>query len=404
MILLFYKIASIRAYMKIDSSKLLTFTQALVQARSLSGQEKAAVDLVAGQMEALGFGEVHVDENGTLVGLIAGDHPGPTLLLDGHCDTVGVAPGADWRYKPYGATVENGRLYGRGASDMKGALAAMIFAATAADRGRLHGRVAVSATVLEEVMEGGALAAVVDFVRPDFVVVGEATDLDLARGGRGRAEIHLEAMGKPAHSSSPHLGVNAVHCMLPAVQAIEQMSLPSDPLLGEAIIVLTDIISDPYPGRSVIPSRCRVTYDRRLLPGETEASVLKALTTLPEVGLDTGPDAGKVKATIAQGEHETYTGATLRGPKFFPAWKVPAEHELVRRALTGLRRAGLDPNLGAYQFCTNAAYSAGRAQIPTVGFGPSAEGQAHVVDEYIELEQLFAAARGYRGIIEAVLS
>jgi len=382
--------------MKIDRSNLLSFTQSLVRAQSLSGQEKAAVDLVAGEMRALGFEEVHVDENGSLIGLIAGERSGPTILLDGHCDTVGVAPGAEWRYDPYGAMVEGGRLYGRGTSDMKGALAAMIHAAAAVDRRRLHGRIAVSATVLEEVMEGGALATVVDFVQPNFVVVGEATGLNLARGGRGRAEIHLEARGKPAHSSAPHLGVNAVHRMLPAVRAIEQMALPSDPLLGEAIIVLTDIISDPYPGRSVIPSRCRATYDRRLLPGETEESVLAGLFALPELSA--------VSAVIAQGEHETYTGATLRGPKFFPAWKLPAEHDLVQDALAGLRQAGLEPTLSAYRFCTNATYSAGRADIPTVGFGPSVEGQAHVVDEYIELEQLFAAARGYRGIVEAVLS
>lgn len=381
--------------MKIDRSHLLSFTQSLVRIESLSGREEAAVDLIAAQMRALDFDEVRVDEKGNVVGLITGDHSGPTLLLDGHCDTVGVAPGAAWRYQPYGATVEDGRLYGRGTSDMKGALAAMIHAAAAVNHSELHGRIAVSATVMEEVMEGGALEAVVHSVRPDFVIVGESTELNLARGGRGRAEIHLETTGTPAHSSTPHLGANAVHAMLPAVQAIERMALPSDPLLGEAIIVLTDIISDPYPGRSVIPSRCRVTYDRRVLPGETEMSVLEGLQALPEVA--------DVTVTIAQGEHETYTGAALHGPKFFPAWKLPAEHELVRGALAGLRQAGLDPALRAYRFCTNGTYSAGRAQIPTVGFGPSAEGQAHVVDEHIELEQLFAAARGYRGILEAVL-
>ena len=395
MILLFYKITSICARMNIDRSKLLSFAESLIRVRSLSGEEKAVVDLAGRQMRALGFDEVHVDENGSLVGLIAGAHPGPTLLLDGHCDTVGVADGAGWRTDPYGAMVEDGRLYGRGTSDMKGALAAIVYAAAAADGSRLHGRIAVSATVLEEVMEGGALASVVDFVEPDFVVVGEATDLNLAHGGRGRAEIQLETRGRPAHSSTPHLGVNAVHKMLPAVQAIDQMSLPSDPLLGEAIIVLTDIISEPYPGRSVLPSRCRVTYDRRVLPGETEESVLDGLSSLPEMD--------GVKATIAQGEHTTYTGAMVRGPKFFPAWKLAAGHTLVERALAGLRQAGLDPTLRGYQFCTNATFSAGRAQIPTVGFGPSGEGQAHVVDEYIELEQLFAAARGYRSIIEAVL-
>jgi acetylornithine deacetylase/succinyl-diaminopimelate desuccinylase-like protein len=184
--------------------------------------------------------------------------------------------------------------------------------------------------------------------------------------------------------------------MLGAVQAIETMPLPSDPLLGDAIMALTDIISDPYPGYSVIPSRCRVTYDRRLLAGETMDSVVQAIQDLPALE--------KVNVTVAQGEHTTYTGAALSGPKFFPAWKLPADHSFVQAALAGLRSAGLDPQLSAYRFCTNAAYSAGQANVPTIGFGPSTEEQAHVVDEYIELAQLQAAARGYLGIIERVLS
>jgi acetylornithine deacetylase/succinyl-diaminopimelate desuccinylase-like protein len=133
-----------------------------------------------------------------------------------------------------------------------------------------------------------------------------------------------------------------------------------------------------------------------LLTGETEESVLDALRSLPAL-------AG-IAAVVAEGDYDTYTGARLRGPKFFPAWEVAPDHELVAWALAGLHQAGLAPGSRAYRFCTNAAQSAGRDCIPTIGFGPSAEGQAHVVDEYIELEQLFAATRGYMGIIEAILS
>jgi acetylornithine deacetylase/succinyl-diaminopimelate desuccinylase-like protein len=115
-------------------------------------------------------------------------------------------------------------IYGRGAADMKGALAAMIYAASATDRTRLAGRIAVSATVLEEVMEGISLETVIAAVKPDFVVIGEATELNLNRGGRGRAEIHLETIGKPAHSSSPQLGVNAVHEMIKLIAAAEAVS------------------------------------------------------------------------------------------------------------------------------------------------------------------------------------
>ena len=377
-----------------NKSALVQFLQSIVQIPSLAGGEGEVVQRVAAEMRALGYDRVAIDEQGNLIGVIQGAQPGPTLLFDAHCDTVGVAPGVPWQMDPYSGVVDNGRLHGRGSSDMKGALAAMVYAAAGMERDQLAGSVVVSISVMEEVIEGVALAAVMAATQPDFVVIGESTDLDLNHGGRGRAEIHLETIGRPSHSSAPHLGVNAVHLMLPAIQAIDRVPLASDPLLGEAIMALTDIISEPYPAYSVTPSRCRVTYDRRLLLDETAAGVLADLRALPELEA--------VNVQIAQGEHTTYTGALLTGLKFFPAWKLAADHPFVQTALAGLRAAGLEPGLGAYRFCTNAAYSAGVAAVPTVGFGPSTEGQAHVIDEYLELEQLFAARRGYRGIIEAV--
>jgi putative selenium metabolism hydrolase len=381
--------------MSINLEAVTALTQALVRLYTPSGEEKPLIELLATEMRHLDYDQVYTDKNGSLIGIINGAKVGPTLLLDTHCDTVGVAPGIPWQHNPFGAAIEAGRIYGRGTSDMKGAIAAMCYAAAAANRAKLAGRVAVSITVMEEVMEGVALKTVMDEVRPDLVVIGESTALNLNHGGRGRAEVHLETIGRPAHSSSPQLGLNAVHLMLPAVQAIEALSLPSDPLVGPAIMALTDIISEPYPGHSVIPSRCRVTYDRRLLPGETVDSVLGSLQQLPELR--------GINIKIPDGEYTTYTGVTLGQPKFFPAWKLPPDHTFVQGALAGLRSVGLAPNLGAYRFCTNAAYSAGVAGVPTLGFGPSTEGQAHVIDEYIELEQLHLVAKGYLGIIETVL-
>lgn len=376
---------------------LISFTRALIRCPSRYGEEGAVVALILEQMRSLGFDRCWRDENGSAVGVIETGRPGPTILLDGHCDTVGIAPGVAWTHDPFGGEVDGGFIYGRGAADMKGALAAMIYAAAGVDRARLRGRVAVSATVMEENLEGAALKAVMDALRPDYVVIGEATDLNLNRGGRGRAEIHLETIGRPAHSSTPHLGRNAVLDMLRVVAAVERLPTKSDPLLGPTIMALTDIISDPYPAYSVIPSRCRVTYDRRLLTDDTPDGVLKALTGLSEL-------AGiELRATIAQGEHTTYTGATLRGPKFLPAWAFDETHPFVQAALDGLRAAGLAPRIGAYRFCTNAAYSAGVAGVPTVGFGPGHEEDAHVVDERIAVADVLAAERGYRGIIEAVL-
>ena len=234
--------------MPINFEALTALVQAMVRLHTPPGEEKPLIDLLAGEMSRLGFDHVFTNAEGSLIGIIEGTQPGPTLLLDAHADTVGIAPGVPWQHEPFGATIEGSRMYGRGTSDMKGALAGMIYAAVTADRSRLAGRVAVSVTVMEEVLEGIALKEVMAEVQPDFVVIGESTELNVNHGGRGRAEIQLETIGQPAHSSSPHLGVNAVHLMLPAVQVLKELVLPSDRMLGPAILALTDIISEPYPG------------------------------------------------------------------------------------------------------------------------------------------------------------
>ena len=383
---------------RMNIQMLIDFTQRLVRQSSPSGEEQAVIQIVINEMQSRGFDKVWVDENGSAIGIMEGTQPGKTLLFDAHCDTVGIAPGSSWATDPYGGEIIDGHLYGRGCADMKGALAAMIHAAASVDKSKLSGRIVVSASVMEEVFEGGALKTVMDQVNPDYVVIGESSNWNLVHGGRGRAEIHLETIGKPSHSSSPHLGVNAVHLMMKVIEAVDGIQLGEHPRLGPAILALTDIISEPYPGYSVIPSRCKVTYDRRLLPDETIDEVLRAITSLPELkGIP-------LNAIIAQGEHESYTGSTLRGTKFFPAWELDAKHPFIESAIKGLRAVGLDPQLSSYRFCTNAAYSIGMAGVPTIGFGPGTEADAHVVDERLSLDALEKAAHGYQGIMEAVLS
>jgi len=377
---------------------LISFASAMLRQPSPSGGEGALVELIVTEMRRLAFDRAWIDENGSAIGIVDGAQPGPTLLLDGHCDTVGIPPGIEWTHDPFGGEVDGNAIYGRGAADMKGALAAMIQAAASVDRSRLCGRLAVSATVMEESLEGASLRTVMEAVRPDFVLIGEATDLNLNRGGRGRAEIHLETTGRPAHSSSPQLGRNAVHDMISVVRAIEHLPVRKDPLLGETVFALTDIISDPYPACSMIPSRCRATYDRRLITGETPGEVLGMITASPELsGIN-------LHVQIATAEYRTYTGKILKGPKFLSAWVLPETDFLVQTCLKGLRSAGLKPKIGAYRFCTNAAYGAGVAGVPTVGFGPGREEDAHTVDERLDLRALIAAKQGYCGIIENVLS
>ncbi|MCJ7630111.1 MAG: YgeY family selenium metabolism-linked hydrolase [Longimicrobiales bacterium] len=380
-----------------NPDRLVGFAKALVQEPSLSCQEEKVARLVEKEMIALGFDEVTLDDHGSVIGVIRGVEPGPTLLLDAHTDTVDVTGGVPWEKDPFSGEIAGGFLYGRGSADMKGALAAMVHAAAGVERNGIRGRIVVSASPMEEVLEGVALRAVMESFPPDFVVIGEATGLNLARGGRGRAEIHLETIGIPTHSSAPHLGRNAVLDMMKVIGGVEGIELPIDPLMGPAILALTEISSAPFPANSVIPSVCRATYDRRLLPGENEDDVLGPFRRLAEA------QELILEATVGVGEYEAFTGTMLRQEKFFPAWVLPEDDWFVTRAVQGLRMSGLAPELGAYRFCTNAAYSAGIAGVPTVGFGPALETDAHMVDERLRLTELEAASRGYLGIMEAVL-
>lgn len=390
----------------LDEAGLIAFTQDLVRQKTLSGQEEPVARLIQARMRALGFDEVWVDEYGSVVGSLRGTRPGTAhrILFDAHIDTVDVSSPERWTHPPFGGILVNRRIYGRGSSDMKGSAAAMVYAAASLipEKARLAGEIIISASVTEEIIEGAALGKVMDRVRPDWVVIGESTELNVNRGQRGRGEVELSTIGRPAHSSNPQVGINAAKKMVRLLSEMEKIPLPKSDFLGPALLELTDIMSTPYPGFSVIPDRCQVTFDRRLLVGETEEVVLAPIREVIERLRATDPDLQAV-ARIAVSDLTTYTSRTLQFKKFAPAWELPESAALVQGALRALRCIGLQPALRSYSFCTNGSYSAGIAGVPTIGFGPSREEQAHVIDEYIEVEQLVWAAKGFAAIAREML-
>ena len=257
--------------------------------------------------------------------------------------------------------------------------------------------VVISVTVMEENLEGAALKDVMDAVSPAFVVIGEATDLRLNRGGRGRAEIHLETIGRPAHSSTPHLGRNAVHDMLRVIEAVERLPMQSDVFLGRGILALTDIISDPYPAYSVIPSRCRVTYDRRLLPGETERDVLVAITGLPEV-------AGiELRARLPRASTPPIRALSCAAPSSCPPSSSRRIIPSCRRPREGCAVPALIYKWAPTDFAPTRLTARAWPACPRSVSGRAARRTRDVVDERIAVADVVAAERGYRGIIEAAL-
>ena len=185
--------------------------QRMIRQRSYSGEEEGAAKVLKENMEAMGFDQAAIDGYGNIIGCIKGKQPGKRLLFDGHIDTVPVSDEKEWPYPPFAAEIHDGKIYGRGTSDMKGAVAAMTCAAAAfaADTGKdFPGEIYVAGVVHEECFEGVAARAISQAVKPDYVVIGEASHLNLKVGQRGRGEIVVETFGVPCHSANPEKGVN----------------------------------------------------------------------------------------------------------------------------------------------------------------------------------------------------
>lgn len=379
--------------------------QELVKIRSYSGEEKAVAERAKLAFNEMGYDDVHIDEYGNIIGHIKGKREGKSILFDAHIDTVPVPDVKQWSHNPFGGDIVGSKIYGRGVSDMKGAFAAMICAASyfAKDNNKdFAGDIYIAGVVHEECFEGVASRKISKSVKPDYVVIGEASQCNLKRGQRGRAEIVVETLGKPAHSANPEKGINAVYKMSKLIDKVRNIKNVHDDFLGDGILELTDIKSDPYPGASVVPDYCKVTYDRRLLVGETKESVLKPILDII-AELENEDHDFKAKAYFAEGCEGCYTGNIIEGERFFPAWVLDEKDEYVEKTYKSLVDFGLKPEITHYSFCTNGSHYAGEAGIKTIGFGPSKENLAHTIDEYIEIEELLKAVKGYYAISKAML-
>jgi acetylornithine deacetylase len=318
----------------------------------------------AGEGAAAAFVADWCADRGLEVDVVGGERPsviarrrgsggGRSLLLNGHLDTVGVAG----MTAPFEPRVEDGRLYGRGSYDMKGALAAVLVAAAEADG--LRGDVIVTAVADEELASVGT-EAVLERVRADAAIVAEPTELQVAVAHRGFVGFEIETAGVAAHGSRPDLGEDAIVKMGPVLVALEQLDARLQagrrhPLAGTGAIHASVIGGGQE--MSSFPARCVLLGERRTIPGETLADVEAEL-------------------------HELAGSAAVRIVASREPFEAPVEHpfvDLVRKA------AGTSEVVGA-PFWTDAALVAD-AGIPTVLFGPVGVG-AHAEVEWVDLASL----------------
>ncbi|MGE5137943.1 MAG: M20/M25/M40 family metallo-hydrolase, partial [Rudaea sp.] len=163
-------------------NEIVAFTRELVALPSLPGREREVALAVEARMRRLDYDEVWIDEFGSVAGIRRGTGPGPAVLFDSHTDTVEVTSLPEWKHDPFGGELSDGRIWGRGSTDMKGALAATVLTIGRLPREEFRGTIIVSGSVGEEVIEGEALSHVVARVRPDFVVICEPSECRLGIG------------------------------------------------------------------------------------------------------------------------------------------------------------------------------------------------------------------------------
>ena len=363
----------------------VSLTQALVRIPSPSGAEGHVAVFVDRVMLDFGFDEVQIDEWGSVVGILYGARPGPALLFDGHMDVVDLGP-QPWRYDPHGGEIHEGRLYGRGAADTKGSLAAMLWVAATLPRAKLSGSVIVAATVCEENLTGAALGQVLERHPVDLVITGEPTGLRLGVAQKGRATVRVHAEGRSAHTSQPELGDNAVYKMIEVVQRLRSLPQPVDRELGQGVLALVELASEPLPNQTLVPAGCSARFVARILPGQTAEGLLRqwreALSEHPGVRIEI--------ETLRQ---PCYTGAILEALDFLPPWRSAMDDPWRTRLLDALVAVGLPAETFAAPCGTNASESVGHRGIPSFIFGPGTLAQAHIADEWVALDDLRQAQR-----------
>ncbi len=374
-----------------ERSYVVGLLRRLIRTPSLSRREGELVDLIKYELEEIGIDEVVIDSIGNITGRVGEGRP--LILYDSHIDTVDVGDLSKWRFDPFEAKVENGIIYGRGASDNKAGIACMIAALKVIKRlgEPIDFSLLVAGIVQEEDCEGLALSVLLDEegLSPDCVVIGECTNLGINRGHRGRAEIEITTKGRSCHASVPERGENAIYKMAPIIESIKWMgdNLRSHPFLGKGTIAVTKV-ECVTPSVNAVPDLCRIFIDRRTVPQDTKESITRELDEIVRF-------AG-ASVTLCKYTKASYKGYVKPYEKFFPAWVLDESSPVIKVARSTYNLLfEKDPNIGKWDFSTDGNYSMGIKSIPTIGFGPGEEKYAHTTEDQVRAEDLWKSVAFY---------
>lgn len=363
----------------------------LVKIKSVSKEEKGVNLELKKQMEAAGFDEVRIDPLGNVIGRIGNGKK--ILAIDAHMDTVDVGNRDNWTFDPFSGEIKDGSVHGRGTVDQEGGAASFITAGRILKELNFSNDVTVYfvGSVMEEDCDGLCWKYIVeeDKIKPDAVICTEPTNLNIYRGHRGRMEMEVSFRGISAHGSAPERGKNAIYMASRACLEIEKLNerLKSDEFLGKGSITVSEIVSGS-PSLCAVADYAKIHLDRRLTWGETKDS---AVAEIREIIKDMDAEV-----KVLDYEEKAYTGLSYGMEKYYPTWKIPADHPIIQTGVNAFKELfGKEPKVDKWTFSTNAVTIKGFYDIPVIGFGPGNEVLAHAPDEKVPVDHLVNAAAFY---------
>ena len=375
----------------VDADELLAFATALIRAPSENpgGTEDEAAEVAAEILSMMGAEPEIVRGDAwrpSVVGRLGGQGAG-SLAWNGHLDTVPAGSPDTWESPPFEGRIVDGRLVGRGAVDMKGAVAAALAAGAAIRRAgvELGGSLWFHLVADEELagIHGTRVLRDRGLLDQDAAIVGEPTDLQLGLAQRGGAWITATAFGTAAHGSQPHLGVNAITSMARLLLRLDGcVPALEHPLAGRPTVNAAIIAGGSAP--NVVPDRCAVDIDRRLIPGETDPE--RVLEPFREVIGDLHLQHPEVDIELTIREW-TDAAESPTGTRVTELARAAVAHEM-----------GRPPDDVGFTGITDARYYRNDAGMPTVILGPGSLSAAHTADERVAVEDLVTAARAYARI------
>lgn len=384
----------------------IAFAQKLIQTPSLSGSEGDVAELCLNEMKKLGYDEVFIDDIGNVVGIIKGTGNGPNIMFNSHMDHVDPGDETNWEYPPYGGIIADGYIHGRAASDVKGGLAAQIYAGAVLKKLgiKLKGDFIFTGVVQEEPAEMFGMRYLCDKtfaqkgIKFDLMVSSEATSMDIYLGHRGRIELEIVTKGRTSHGSAPWRGINAITLMVPVITEIQKLAenLPKHEFLGQSTIAPTIISCSP--GRlSIIPDRCTLCVDRRIVPGETKEEVLSQIQQILDMLKQSVPNFN-AEVRIRKVVETSYKGYSEECEKYMMPWYVEPDHPFVIKAVEALKQVGQNPGFGKWDFGTDASYVTGVLGIPTIGYSCMEEKYAHTPYDRVKIDDLIKSVAGNAAI------